>query len=103
MVGLFGEHESCGAGQGIKARLGQGAELELTITVGEIGEHVEREPVGRLLVKRPENTGVVLLAAAALKQCFCLLATIQAKMFMQKVDHGPEVTALFHIHMKEVA
>ncbi|KAG0757320.1 hypothetical protein G6F22_020001 [Rhizopus arrhizus] len=45
MVRFFGQHELGGAGQWVEAGLGQRAQLELAVAVGEVREHVEGQPV----------------------------------------------------------
>jgi hypothetical protein len=71
--------------------------------VGEVGEHEERQPVRRALVESTQDARVVLVAGTALKQGLRLFTAILAEVLDQQVDHGPEVAALFHVHLEQVA
>ncbi|EWS63643.1 hypothetical protein Y695_03123 [Hydrogenophaga sp. T4] len=103
VVRFFGEHELGGARQRVEAALGQGAELELAVAVGEVGEHEEGQPVGRLFVEGFEDARVVGVAAVAFQESFAFFAAVLAEVLVQQVDHGPEVAAFFDVHLKEVA
>ncbi|MNX39019.1 hypothetical protein D3C86_693660 [compost metagenome] len=103
VVGFFGQHELGGAGQRIEAGLGQRAKLELAVAVGEVGEHVERQPVGRLFVEGPQDARIVRIAGAALQQRVGFLAAVAAEIAMQQVHHGPQVAAFFHVDLEQVA
>jgi len=63
----------------------------------------KRQPVRGGLVEGLQDARVVGLSAAPLQQRFALLAAIPSEVFVQQVDHGPKVTALFDIDLKEVA
>ncbi len=103
MVRFLGQHELGGPGQRVEAALGQGAELELAVPVGEVGEHEIGQPVGRLLVEGAEDARVVLVAAAALQEGLGFLPAIAAEVLVQQVDHGPQVAAFLHVHLEQVA
>ena len=100
---LLRQHEAGRARQRIEAGFGQRAELELAVAVGEIGEHVEREPIRRAFVERAQDAGIVGITRAALEQRIGLLAPVAAEIAMQKVNHRPQVAALFDIDLEEVA
>ena len=100
---FFGQHELGGACQWIECRFGQCAELELTVTVCEVGEHEEGQPVGGLLVEGLQDAGIVFVAAVALQQSIGFFTAVSAKVFVQQVHHGPQVTAFFHVNLEQVA
>src|SRR3712207_7709801 len=54
----------------------------------------ERQPVGRLLVERPEDPWRVVVTGVALEQLLGLLAAVLPEVGVQQVDHRPEVAAL---------
>ena len=103
VVRLFRQHEAAGARQRIEAGLRQAFELHLAVAVGEEGEHVERQPVRRRLVEGAEHARLVGAAGAALQQLGGLLAAVAAEIFLQDIDHRPEVTAFLDIDLKDVA
>ena len=103
VVRFFGQHEAAGARQRIEARLRQRLELHLAVAVGEEGEHEERQPVRRLLVEGAEHARRVGIARAALQQRFRLLAAVGAEIFLQQIDHRPEVAAFLDIDLEQVA
>ena len=103
VVRLFGEHEAAGARERIEARLGQRAELELAVAIGEEGEHVEREPVRGRLVERSQDARIVAVTRAARQQCFRFLAAVAPEIAVEQVNHGPEVASLFDVHLENVA
>src|SRR5690606_39497911 len=84
-------------------RLCQGAELELAVAVGEVGEHEEREPVRRALVEGAQDAGIVGIAGAPLEQGLGLLAPVAPEIAVKEVHHRPEVAAFLDIHLEEVA
>jgi len=61
------------------------------------------QPVGRCLIERLQDPGVVFLTTAPLKECFPFFAAITTEIFVQQIDHGPEVAALFNVDLEEVA
>jgi len=79
------------------------AQLELAVSVGEVGEHEKAQPVGSSLVEGLQDPGIVFLATASLKECLAFFATVATEVFVQQIDHGPEVTALFNVDLEEVA
>ncbi len=103
VVRLFGQHEAAGARQRIEARLRQALELHLAVAVGEEREHEERQPVRRRLVEGAEHARLVGAAGAALQQLVRLLAAVAAEIFLQEVDHRPEVAALLDVDLEHVA
>ena len=103
VVRLLLEHELAGARQRVERRLLQRAQLVLPVAVGEVGEHEERQPVGRLLVERAEDARGVEVAGVALQQRLGLLAPGAPEVGVQQVDHRPEVPALFDVHLEQVA
>src|SRR4029079_11120684 len=70
---------------------------------GEEGEHVEGEPVRRRLVEGAEHARLVGVAGAPLQQLLGLLAAIAAEIFLQDVDHGPEMPSFLDIDLQDVA
>src|SRR3989338_570556 len=103
VVGLFGEHEAARTRERIEAALGEARELVLAVPVGEVREHEEAEPVGRLLVEGPQDAGLVPVARAPLQQGLRLLASVAAEVRVEQVDHRPEMPSLLDIHLEEVA
>ena len=103
VVRFFGQHEAAGARQRIEARLRQAFELHLAVAVGEEGEHEERQPVRRRLVEGAEHARLVGVAGAALQQLVGLLAAVAAEIFLQEIDHRPEVAAFLDIDLEQVA
>ena len=59
MMRFFSQHELRRCGKRIEAGLGERRQLELAVAVGEVREHVERQPVRRFLVEGTENARVV--------------------------------------------
>ena len=100
---LFGQHEAAGARQRIEAGLRQALELHLAVAIGEEGEHVERQPVRRRLVEGAEHARLVGVAGAALQQFGGFLAAVAAEIFLQDIDHRPEVAAFLDIDLEHVA
>jgi len=89
VVRFLDQHEAAGARQRVETRFGQRGELVLAVAVGEIGEHEEGEPVGRLLVEGAEDARLVGIARMALQQHLGLLAAVAAEIGVQQVNHGP--------------
>ena len=103
VVRFLGQHEAAGARERIEAGLRQRLELHLAVAVGEKGEHEERQPVRRLLVEGAEHARRVGVAGAALQQRLRFLAAVGAEIFLQQIDHRPEVAALFHVDLEQIA
>ena len=57
---------------------------------------------GVFSLKAPRMRGC-FVAAAAVEQRFAFLATVAAEVFVQQVDHRPQVAAFFHVHLEQVA
>ena len=103
VVRLFGEHEARGARQRVERALGERQQLRLAVAVGEHREGEEVEPGVDRLVERLQHARRVVVAAAALEQRLGLVAAVAAEVGVQQVDHRPQVTALFDVHLEEVA
>ncbi len=102
MVCFLRQHEAARARKGIEARFRQGAKLEFAVPVGKKRKHIERKPVRCGLVKRAENARIIGISGTAREQCFSFLAAVPAEIAVQQVDHSPQVTPLFHVHLKNV-
>ena len=100
---FFRQHEAAGSRERIEARLRERLELHFAVAVGEEREHEKGQPVGRRLVERAEHARAVLVTGAAAQQFVRLLAAVAAKIFLQQIDHRPQVAAFFHVDLKEVA
>src|SRR5262252_10036413 len=103
MVRLFGQHEARRARQRIEPALGERAELEFAVTVGEEREHEEGKPVGRPLVECTEDARIVAVARAPLEQRRGLLAAVAPEVSVQQIYHRPQVSAFLDVDLKEVA
>ena len=103
VVRFLGEHEPAGARERIEARLREALELHLAVAVGEEREHVKGEPVRRRLVEGAEHARLVGVAGAPLQQLLGLLAAVAAEIFLQDIDHGPEMPAFLDIDLEHVA
>ena len=103
VVCFFGQHELGGACQRIERGFGQSTQLKLAITVCEVSEHEEGQPVGCLFIEGLQDAGVVFVAAVALQQSVGFFAAIFAKVFVQQINHGPQVAAFFHIDLEQIA
>ena len=102
MMTLLSQHEATGSRQGVETRLGKRLQLHLAVTVRKCREHEERNPVGRLFVKRPENSWLVLISGTSLQQGFRFLTTVSTKIPLKQVNHGPKMAPLLNIHLKEI-
>ena len=100
---FFGQHEATGAREWIEAALGERGELILAIAIREHREHEEREPVRGGLVERAEDARLVGIARSTLQQLFRLVAPVATEVRVQQVDHRPQVTAFFHVHLEQIA
>ena len=103
VVRFLGQHEAAGARQRIEAGLRQRVQLHLAVAVGEIGEHEERQPVRRRLVEGAEHARRIRVAGAAAQQIVGLLAAVAAEIFLQQIDHRPEMAAFLDIDLEQVA
>ncbi len=102
VVRFLGQHEARRAGQRVEAAFGERAQLVLAVAVGEVGEHEERQPVGRPLVEGAEDARVVGIPRAALEQRLGFLAAVAAEMLVQQVDHRPQVAAFLDVDLEEI-
>ena len=103
MVGFLGQHKPTGPRQRIEAGLGQAFKLHLAVPVGKEGEHEKGQPVRRGFVEGPQHAGFVGVSRAPHQQIIGLLATIATEIFLEEVDHRPEMTSLLHIDLKQIA
>src|SRR5206468_12721287 len=67
------------------------------------GEHEERQPVRRRLVEGAEHAWAIRITGAAAQQIVRLLAAIAAEIFLQEIDHRPEMAAFLDIDLEQVA
>ena len=51
-------------------------------------------------IEGAQDARVVLVAGLALQQSLGFFAAVAAKVLVQQVHHGPQVTALFHIDLE---
>ena len=102
MVRFLRQHEAARARKRIEARFRQGAKLEFAVPVGKKRKHIERKPVRCGLVKRAENARIIGISGTAREQCFSFLTPVPAEIAVQQVDHSPQVTPFFHVHLKNV-
>jgi hypothetical protein len=103
VVRLLLQHELARAAERVEARFAQRGELVLPVAVGEVGEHEERQPVGRLLVEGAEDARVVGVARMPLEHLVGLVAAVAAEVPVQQVHHRPEVAALLDVDLEQVA
>ena len=100
---FFRQHEAAGARQRIEAGLREPVQLHLAVAVGEIGEHEEGQPVRRRLVEGAEHARAILVAGAAAQQLVGFLAAVAAEIFLQEIDHRPEMAAFLDIDLEQIA
>jgi hypothetical protein len=62
-----------------------------------------KNAVWRGFVKRAQDAWIVFIAGTSSKQRLGFFAAITSKVFVQQVHHRPQVAALFHIDLKEIA
>eukprot|EP00043_Microstomoeca_roanoka_P022424 m.486 g.486 ORF g.486 m.486 type:complete len:462 (-) comp217_c1_seq1:31-1416(-) len=103
VVRFLGQHEAAGARQRVEARLCERFQLHLAVTVGEIGEHEEGQPVGRFLVEGAQHARRLFRPRGTDQQVIGLFAAVLAEVFLQQVHHRPQVTALFDVDLEQVA
>ena len=58
---------------------------------------------GRRLVEGAEHARLVGVAGLAHQQLFGLLAAVLAEIFLQQIDHGPQVAAFLDVDLEQVA
>ena len=100
---FFRQHEFAGARKRIETRFGQRLQLEFSVAVGEVREHVKAEPVADGLVERAKNARLVGVAGVALEQLFGFFAAIAPEVRVQQIHHRPQVAAFFDVHLKQIA
>src|SRR2546426_6088239 len=103
MVRFFSEHELAGACQRLETRFSQSRKLILAVPISKHREREKIEPVIAGLIKGLENTRLVGIAAATFQQSIRFIATVAAKVTVQQIDHGPQVTAFLDIYLKQIA
>ena len=99
---LFGQHEAAGARQRIESGLREAFKLHLAVAVGEVGEHEEGQPVRRFLIECAEHTRRFFGTRRAAQQIIRLFAPVLPEVFLQQVDHRPEVAPFLHVHLEKV-
>src|SRR5215212_4678952 len=97
---FFGQHETRGARQRIETGFRECRELELAVAIGKEGEHVERQPIGRSLVERPEDARVVAITGTPHKKRIGFFSTVPAEMTLEQINHRPQVTPFFDVYLK---
>ncbi len=102
VVRFFGQHETGGSRQRIEGAFRQRKQLRLPIAIGEHREREEIEPGLDGRVERLEHPRLVAVAALPLEQLLGLVAAVAAEVRVEQIDHRPEVTALFDVHLKQV-
>jgi len=55
------------------------------------------------LIECFQDAGLVAVAAAAFQECICFITTVAAKVAVQQIDHRPQMTSFFDVHLKEIA
>ena len=100
---LFGQHKAAGARQRVEPRLRQRMQLHLAVAIGEEREHEEGEPVRGRLVEGAQQARAVAVARLAAQQILGLLAPVAAEIFLQQIDHRPQVAGLLDIDLEQVA
>ena len=96
------EHEARRSRERIETGRRQRFELHLAVAIGKGREHEERQPVRRCLVERAQNSRLVGVAGSSLEQILGLLPAITAEVFLQQVDHRPEMASLFDVDLEEI-
>ncbi len=87
---------------GSKSGLRQAFELHLAVAVGKEGEHEEGQPIRRRLVEGAQHARLVGVAGAPLQQFGRLLTSVAAEIFLQNVDHRPEMAAFLDIDLEDI-
>jgi hypothetical protein len=77
--------------------------LELPVTIGEVGEQEEREPVRCALVERAQDAGLVGVAGMTLEHLVGFVATVATEVAVQQVHHRPQVPTFLDVHLEQVA
>src|SRR5205814_564134 len=92
-----------GARQWIEAALGESLELELAVPIGEVREHVERQPVADRLVERGQDARLVGIAGVAVEKRLGLLAAVAAEVGVEQIDHRPQMPSFLDVDLEEIA
>jgi hypothetical protein len=103
VVRLLLQHERRGARQRVERTLAQRRQLELPVTVGEVGEHEHRQPVRGVGVERLEDARTVDAARVALEQPVGLVAPLTSEVRVQQVHHRPQMASLFDVDLEQAA
>ena len=103
VMGFLGQHELAGTRQRVEAGLGQGRELIFSVAVGEEGEHEVGQPVWRGFVESAQNARFVRVAGVPLQHHLRLFATVAPEVGVQQIDHRPQVAALLHVDLEQIA
>ena len=103
MMRFLGQHEATGARQRVEPGLRQRMQLHLAVAIGEERKHEEGEPVRRRLVEGTEQTRAVAVARLPAQQILGLLAAVAPEIFLQQVDHRPQMAGLLDIDLEQIA
>ena len=103
VVCFLGQHETTGTAQRVEPGLRKAFKLHLAVTVGEVGEHEEGQPVRRLFIEGPKHARRFIGAGTPLQKQVRLLTPVGAEIFLKQVDHRPEMAALLDIDLEQVA
>ena len=102
VMSFLGQHEFGCSRQRVESRLRQRRKLELAVAIGEVREHVKRQPIRCSFVERSKDSRVVGVARATVQHGFSLLTTIAPEVAMKQVHHGPQVPALLDVYLEQV-
>ena len=89
--------------KGSKPDCAETLELHLAVAIGEEGEHEERKPVRRRLIECTEHARRIGVAGAAAQKIVCFFTSVATEIFLQEINHCPEVAALFDVDLEEIA
>ncbi len=103
VVRLLLQHEVARPRQRVERALPKRRELELAVAIGEVGEEVEREPVGCRLVERAEDARVVGVARVPLEELVGFVTAVTTEVPVEQVHHRPEMASLLDVHLEQVA
>ena len=103
VVRLLLEHELTRPRQRIEGTLLERPQLVLAVPIREVREHEERQPVRGLLVEGAQDPRRIHAARVALQQRLRLVPALAPEVRVQQVHHRPQVAALLHVHLEEVA
>src|SRR5262249_61918804 len=77
--------------------------LIFTIAICKHREGEKIQPVITWLIEGFQDARLVGIATAPLEQSISFITTVAAKVSVQQVNHGPEVTAFFNVHLKQIS